>query len=215
MAKTKKAAAPAVQQEARIEYKRLADVRPAKRNPKQHDIPKIVASIRRYGFRAPPLEDAATGRIAAGHGRKEAVEFIKAETPAEVPDGVKLAEDGEWMIPVVVGMAFASEAEAEEYLLADNRLVELGGWDDKVLAPMLQQMAKRDAEALESIGWSEADVAALAKGWDSDITAIRTHGSNTDGILSRVVVFCPPNVKEKVLRLVTASVSKIPKVRVV
>jgi len=195
MAKTKKAAAPAVQQEARIEYKRLADIRPAKRNPKQHDIPKIVASIRRYGFRAPPLEDAATGRIAAGHGRKEAVEFIKAETPDVVPDGVKVAEDGEWMIPMVVGMAFASEAEAEEYLLADNRLVELGGWDDKVLAPMLARMAKRGDEAIAAIGYTTSEIDQLLARVTADSTAPDAFPSVSPGNVT--VTYCCPKCSYK------------------
>jgi len=214
MAKAKTAAAPAADQQARIEYKRLPDIKPARRNPKLHDVPALMASIRRWGFRAPPLEDAATGRIAAGHGRKEAVELIKSETPGKVPRGIVVDPDGEWKIPVVVGMAFDSEEEAEAYLLADNRLVELGGWDDSVLGPMLAGIAKGGDDALLAVGWSADDAAALARGWDSDITAIRGHGSNTDGILARVVVFCPQSAKAKVLKAVEAAVAKFPKVRV-
>ena len=88
--------------EARIEYRRLADVRPAKRNPKLHDLPSIKASILRHGFVAPPIEDAATGRIVAGHGRKEAVEEIRRETPdkpaarVKVDKALALATYGSW-----------------------------------------------------------------------------------------------------------------------
>jgi len=210
-----KVAVAKVQEEVRIEYVRLPDVKPAKRNPKLHDVPTIVASIRRWGFKAPPVEDAATGRIVAGHGRKEAVEFIKSDTPGEVPRGVKVGEDGEWMIPVVRGGTFENEAEAEQYLLADNRLVELAGWDEKVLGSMLQAVADHGGDALAAIGWSADQVASIAAGWDSDITAIRSHGENTDGILAKIVVFCPQAVKEKVSKVVAAAVKRFPKVKIV
>lgn len=147
--------------EARIEYRRLSDVRPAKRNPKLHDLAAIKASILRHGFVAPPIEDARTGRIVAGHGRKEAVEEIRRETPDKPPARVKVDADGEWMIPVVVGVAFASEAAAEEYLIGDNRIPELGGWDNAGLSEMLGEVVKRGQAAIAAIGWSPGDIAEM------------------------------------------------------
>jgi hypothetical protein len=214
MAKAKTKPASAGEGEPRLEWVRISQITPAKRNPKEHDIPAIVASIRRFGFRAPLIEDAASKRLTAGHGRLEAAGVLVAEAPKAPPPGIKVAEDGEWMLPVIRGMSFASEQAAEEYLLADNHLVELGGWNEAELAPLLAQIAKRGEEAVAAVGWSADAIAELAAGWDSDITAIRAHGSNTDGILARIVVFCPQAAKEKVSAAVAAAVKRFPKVRV-
>ena len=158
--KKKGAEAPKVEPgEARIEYVRLADVKVAKRNPKLHEIQAIVASIKRHGFVAPPIENAATGRIVAGHGRKEALEAIKAEG-GEPPARIKVDADGEWMMPVVRGVAFPSETKAEEYLVGDNRLVELGGWDGKELGPIFMDIMKRGEEAALAVGYSMTEMQA-------------------------------------------------------
>ena len=56
---------------------------------------------------------------------------------AEAPQGVQVADDGQWLVPVQRGIAFRDEGEAQAYLVADNRHVELGGWDDSMLADVL------------------------------------------------------------------------------
>lgn len=144
-------------EEARIEYVDLDVLARAKRNPKNHDLPTIRASILRHGFVAPLVENAKTGRLVAGHGRLEAVLAIRAETPDTAPRRVKVA-GGKWFLPVVRGVSFPNEQRAEEYLLADNRLVELGGWDDASLIPMLQEISARGEAAINAIGWSAVEI---------------------------------------------------------
>jgi len=69
--------------------------------------------------------------------------------------------DGEWYVPVVRGVAFNSDAELEAYLVADNRLVELGGWDDETLAALLSDLAAEDEELLAATGYDADDLDAL------------------------------------------------------
>ena len=63
----------------------------------------------------------------SGHGRLEDLERrVAAGEPP--PDYVDLDGD-DWLVPIVRGGTFETDREAEAYLLATNRTVELGGWD--------------------------------------------------------------------------------------
>jgi hypothetical protein len=138
--------------EVTIEYRPLADLMRHPRNPKGHDLPKLKDSFRRWGFIIPLVEDAATQQLVAGHGRLEALlQMQAAGEPA--PKRIKVGKDGGWSAPVVSGVAFASEREAEAYLLADNRLVEVGGWDAEALAAVL-----RDVEDPAGTGYEQRDI---------------------------------------------------------
>ena len=72
-----------------------------------------------------------------------------------------MGADGEWLIPVIRGTEFESEEEAEGYLVADNRSVELGGWDETVLSQVLADFAAHDA--LEGTGFDGDDLDALLR----------------------------------------------------
>ena len=124
----------------RIEYIPLSQITRWPRNPKLHDQDTLGKSIDRFGFVQPLLLDEATGRLIAGHGRLENLQARKAagEPP---PSRVQVAGD-DWLVPVTRGVSFKSDQEAEAYLIADNRLVELGGWDDAALAEMMLDMEK-------------------------------------------------------------------------
>ncbi|MEU8356488.1 hypothetical protein AB0C27_10810 [Nonomuraea sp. NPDC048882] len=40
------------------------------------------------------------------------------------PEGVKIGDDGVWLVPILRGWTSRSDAEAEAYLVAANRLTE-------------------------------------------------------------------------------------------
>lgn len=107
----------------------------AKRNPKDHDLGAMHTSIGKFGYVAPVMLDESTGRIVAGHGRLLALEQMR-KAKADPPEGIR---EG-WAVPVVRGKAFKSEKEAEAYLLADNRLTELGGWNLAEVKDMLADL---------------------------------------------------------------------------
>lgn len=147
-------------EEIRVAYKPLAELARWHRNPKNHDLDKIKGSIRHHGFVQPLVEDGTTDRLVAGHGRLEALLAMQAAGEAP-PRRIKLLPDGGWAAPVVTGVSFATEAEAEAYLVADNHLVEVGGWDDRALSEMLKDLATNDPVAFQGSGFDESQLAAL------------------------------------------------------
>lgn len=143
-----------------IKYLPLDEVMAAPRNPKDHDLGAIMLSIRRFGFVTPAVINAASGRLVAGHGRLEALLSMRDEgEPA--PNGVIVDESGRWLMPVVTGVEFVSEEEAEAYLVADNRTPQLGGWDEAMLAEVL-----RDQTELAGTGYDGDDLDAMLESLD-------------------------------------------------
>jgi len=120
----------------RIEYLPLSQVRPASTNPKRHDKERIVRSVGRFGYVEPITMDERTGRLVAGHGRLDALAAMKSagESP---PSGIEVDDEGQWLVPVTRGWASRSDSEADAYLVASNQLVTAGGWDDDMLAELL------------------------------------------------------------------------------
>jgi hypothetical protein len=137
-----------------IEHIDIDQLQPAARNPKRHDLPAIASSLRRFGFVAPLVLDDRTGRLVAGHGRLEALRVMRDQ--GQAPPARIVANGNQWLVPVVRGIAFADEREAEGYLLADNRLVELGRWNDGELAKLLAEQ-----NDLNGLGWAQGELQAL------------------------------------------------------
>lgn len=141
----------------RLEYRDLATLIRAPRNPKNHNLSAIQLSLDRFGFVAPIIVDDATGRLVAGHGRVDALQQRKASGQPP-PDRIR-AEGDRWLVPVVAGIAFRSPVEAESYLVADNQTTMLGAWDDQDLAALLGDLAAQDA--LSGTGFDREDVDRL------------------------------------------------------
>jgi hypothetical protein len=158
-------------EELRIEYRPISELLRAPRNPKKHDKPGIRASMDRWGFTAAILLDERTGRIEAGHGRLD--ELQRRNGAGEPPPRrIRVRADGAWLVPCVLGVAFDNPAEAEAYLLADNRLVENGGgYDDTELVAMLRDVVKT-AQALAGTGFDEAALAELVRSTGAGVEAL-------------------------------------------
>jgi DNA modification methylase len=152
--------------ERRIEYLRLADLRPAPRNPKLHDLESVGSSIGRFGYTAPIELDERTGRMVAGHGRRASLLAAKS-AGQDPPDGVARASDGEWLVPVLRGWSSRSDDEAEAYLLASNQTTIAGGWDDEAVGKMLADLRSRDVD-VTGLGFSDEDVSKLLDGAGTD-----------------------------------------------
>lgn len=120
----------------RIEYMALAEIQRAPRNPKTHDEDSIKASLSRFGLGDLPVIDERTGLLAAGHGRIKSLQALRDADKFTPPGGVVLADDGDWLVPVVRGWASADDREADAYLVT-QRLSERGGWDTGALADVL------------------------------------------------------------------------------
>jgi hypothetical protein len=179
--------------EHRIEMMRLSEIQGAIRNPKQHDTKRIEESLERFGFISPVTIDEKTGRLVAGHGRLEALKHRKAMN-LPPPGRIEVAPDGEWLVPVLRGIVFEDARQAEAYLLADNRLVEAGGWDEGELLAMLSDIQK-DTTSLEGIGWDAHDLDAL-----SAFAALNEHEAGAaDASAELPVGWQPPEVRARVI----------------
>lgn len=145
--------------ERRIEYMALSSIPRAERNPKAHDLPRIRQAMTKYGCTIAGILDERTGRLVAGHGRLAALEIMLGEG-VQPPPGV-LSDGGEWRAPVVRGWSSANDEEAEGYVITDNRLGELGGWDDRLLAETLEDLAEYNLDLLDLAGYSSNDLDRL------------------------------------------------------
>lgn len=156
---TKTTPAPADGDARRIDYRSLADIVPADRNPKAHDARTIDRSLARFGYVELIAEDGRTGKLVAGHGRLERLRQWETDG-REPPEGVVVDEDGAWRVPVLVGWSSKDDAEAAAYLLISNRASERGGWQRKPLAEFLADL---DSEAtdLRELGWSDDEYGQL------------------------------------------------------
>lgn len=125
----------------RLEPVVLDELRSALRNPKQHALEPLSASLAEHGAVEPPALDERTGRLVAGHGRVEALRLMR-ERGEPPPAGVLVDEAGVWRVPVLRGWSSRDDAEAERYLARSNRLTELGGWDDSMLRELLAEQPR-------------------------------------------------------------------------
>jgi hypothetical protein len=104
-------------------------------------VAQIAASIIEFGFNAPVLVDSHSG-IIAGHGRMLAARKL----------GLK-------EVPVVV-LDHLSDTQRRAYILADNKLAENAGWDEKVLAAELADL-EHDGLDLNLVGFSDRELDVL------------------------------------------------------
>jgi hypothetical protein len=165
-------------EEIRVEYVSMHDISKWPRNPKDHDHKEIQKSFYRFGFIKPVLVDEGTGQLVAGHGRLDTLKILKDHSK-QPPRGVQVVDDDTWLIPVLRGVTVENPAEAEAFLLADNRLSEIGGWNQDLLAEMLGEIVDVDG-ALEGIGFNVPDVMTMVADHeldlDSDVEASKQKG---------------------------------------
>ena len=141
-----------------IETRAIADLTAYEGNPKKHPAEQIAAierSMREFGWTVPVLIDA-DDRVIAGHGRLEAASRLGLKT---VP---------------TIRLAHLSEDQVRAYRLADNKLTEMGGWDDALLAEELTTLAAAEFDTLLT-GFDADEIAAL-------IGSIGTEGRDTEAV---------------------------------
>lgn len=146
----------------RAEMVALNELKKFPQNPKGHDLGAVRVSIDTFGFIDRIVVNEVTGHMIAGHGRVEVLEQMLAQGE-ETPDGVEIVEGDDsnfdWLIPVdFVSVPVEKESAA---VVALNRTVELGAWDDHVLVSLLQEIAEQDAELLATSGFDEDDLAEM------------------------------------------------------
>ena len=129
----------------------LDRLKPYVRNAKMHgadQVAKIAASMAEFGWTVPCLV-ADDGELIAGHGRVLAAEQL----------GLREA-------PVIV-LGHLTDEQRRAYRIADNKLTELGEWDEIVLSEELQLLASEDFD-LSLIGFDDGELDALLSGLDDE-----------------------------------------------
>src|SRR6516165_9054144 len=128
---------------------------PSGRNARTHSrrqIRQIADSIAAFGFVVPILVDD-DGVIIAGDGRYEAAMLLGLTT---VP---------------VIELRGLTEAKRRALALADNKIAENAGWDPKLLAielPELAEMLVVDGLDLSITGFGPVEIDGLTAGFEED-----------------------------------------------
>ncbi|MBE0455727.1 MAG: site-specific DNA-methyltransferase [Roseovarius sp.] len=107
-------------------------------------VAKLAASMAEFGWTVPCLV-AEDGELIAGHGR------VLAATQLGLTEA-----------PVIV-LGHLTEAQRRAYRLADNKLTELGTWDEALLSAELQDLLAEDYD-LSLIGFDDGELDALLSG---------------------------------------------------
>ena len=159
------------------EYRKTSSLTPHPNNVRTHSgeqIRRIIESIKEFGFTNPVLVDE-NDVILAGHARTAAAKKLGlAKIPVRVLSGL-------------------SEAKKRAYVLADNKIAEMAGYDRSALVVELQDLsallAKEDLE-LDLTGFSQAEFDALMvdlsdpeRSPDEDIPAVEAKPVSQPGDL--------------------------------
>ena len=115
------------QDDRRVAECPIDDLQPYPNNARKHSrrqIDQIAASIRQFGFTNPVLIDE-TRTILAGHGRVEAARLIGLDAVS------------------TLRIEHLSNDEKRAYILADNRLAELAGWQEEAWVRALGKITGR------------------------------------------------------------------------
>lgn len=125
----------------KVELVAINSLTPNPRNARTHSdkqVAQIAASIERFGWLVPIIVDKVD-MIAAGHGR-----WLAARTMClrEVP---------------IIRASFLTDEDRRAFALAENRIAQLSGWDESILAEELTILFEGGYE-LEITGFSVADL---------------------------------------------------------
>jgi DNA modification methylase len=113
-----------------IEQVSIESLKPYERNARTHSrnqLRSISRSIETLGFLNPILVDK-DNRIIAGHGRTEAAKLL-----------------GHSSLPAI-RIEHLTDDQIRAYIIADNRLAELAGWDKEILKIELQHLVRVDVD---------------------------------------------------------------------
>ena len=133
----------------KVEHLGISTLKPYARNARTHtnkQIRQIAASIETFGWTNPILIDQDR-QIVAGHGRLAAAKLLGLE---EIP-AIRLSD--------------LTEAQVRAYVIADNRLAELAGWDEELLSIELKALCEIELDFdIEVIGFNTAEIDGLVLG---------------------------------------------------
>lgn len=143
-----------MQNEMKIVYKQLDELRAYENNPRNNDgaVAAVAASIEKFGWKQPIVIDAA-GVIVCGHTRAKAA-----------------AKLGLQAVPCVIADDLTEE-QIRAYRLADNKTAELAGWDFDKLDAELAELAATDFD-MTAFGFDDLGQAVLQEFAEDDVPEV-------------------------------------------
>jgi ParB-like chromosome segregation protein Spo0J len=126
-----------------IEYVPMDSIILNPKNPRDNDgaVDKILGSIEQFDWTNPILVRKTNNMIIAGHTRWKAAKKLGIKT-----------------VPVI--FLDMSEKQADAYMLADNKLSELAGWDDESLAKIIADLQLQEID-VTTLGFAQDEIDAL------------------------------------------------------
>lgn len=134
----------------------MSNLKPLDKNPRKGNVDAMVASLQEFGQRKPivarrlkrVVDGHPTGEIIAGNHTWKAAQALGWESIA-----VTWTDD--------------DPKTAKAFALADNRTSDLGGYDDRLLAEMVQDLT--GTNLLDAAGYDEETVADLIAALDMNL----------------------------------------------
>lgn len=136
----------------------------------------MAESIKRFGFAAPILARSEDCEIIAGHTRAQAAKLLG-------------------LPKVPVRFLDLDPADAHLLALADNRLNELGEWDESKLAELLGELRLQGNDSALVAGWSDDELDKLLGTAGSEVGAFS--GEKPESF--DVIVTCTDEAQQKEL----------------
>ena len=173
----------------KLEHWSVERLKPYERNARTHSpeqVAQIAASIVEFGFTNPILVDGKDG-IIAGHGR------LLAAKDLGLPE-----------VPVLV-LDHLTPEQKRAYVIADNQLALISGWDDELLKAELADLGELEFD-LTLLGWGD-ELPTFAE--DPDYSALEELDDPTedlaDGVMKAIQVEFRPEDYEEAKALVSAA----------
>jgi DNA modification methylase len=144
-----------------VELRAVDDLKVNPRNARTHStrqVQQVTASVREFGFITPIVVDE-NGVVLAGHGRLQAARLLGL---TEVP---------------TIQVKHLTAERKRAFMLADNRLAELAGWDESLLQVELQELSALDIDfdfevtGFDTVDLDRLDAPALAKTSEQEVVA--------------------------------------------
>lgn len=173
----------------RIESVKISDIDRTKNRVKKHpadQIKRLQAAIRKYGFTVPVVIDA-NNMLLAGEGRIQAALGLEMD---EVP-AIRVPLSG---------------PQALEYIIAENRLTELGIVNEFAVAEIIKEIKEISTEIdFYATGYSRTQIADILGKLELDINAgltldtdIDSDDFDRDSIPENYVEITPPTAEEEI-----------------
>jgi DNA modification methylase len=136
-----------------ITYRNIEELHADLKNPRRHSkrqTQQIALSIKAFGFNVPFLVDRDL-RLIAGHGRLSACKFLNIQR-----------------VPTIC-LEHLTEDQARAFMIADNRLTEIGTWDDQLLAEEFKNLSELNLDfSLEATGFEVGEIDVMLEGLAGD-----------------------------------------------